>query len=449
MLGIGIIRVKPNLKLKLFISIFISFCTTLGAQEWYKAETMPVDNTAVVIQQINYLNDINSFAGQVSHCTCSTEKEDLLSASSRDVWELIYRVLFPEQARGFGITLDAHASILGAHTSIEFLKFGNALTLFQEGKGMKVAAYCAGGVGGSVFNAAASVGANKIQTFGRCDSPDDYVGGFINVGVEADIGIGVGAGVSLGFDMGTFSQKLSVDFPYENKEKRKKLKNQILRLILMSQTDIGAKEMVMAKAITSLFEPDESAPLKGGEVDALMASMKSKGGAIFKTLTEELIRYIEQKGSLPCLLPKSCDKSRPTELLAMLEMIKSSFGHCHAFSAGASIGTPPAGSPVSITVGYSDYVKIADLELDTAKLAKSVYQFTAAELSDLWDLLKNSCLGQAQYLANAKARQEVLKKALRQSVDASFNKDVLEFACEKALIKAGKDAAQVTKLLVF
>lgn len=394
---------------------------------------------------VRTLDKINSYTtstvGEVQGCNCDKVEESFLSQVGQRIQERLYST----QGSGISIGGDAHVGPGGVNYSFELLRFGSVFTLLDSSKGVQYAAYCIGGVGGGI-DLSATLGVGSVQTFGRCDSPSDYAGGFFNFGVQGELAVGsIGAKLSVSFDMKTFSKLLEEKF--SSKEKRERLRNQLLSFISLSKDAVSSDEGLLAgKIASSIFFPSEAPLLTMDEAKGFKTLEKKEGEDFFKNLNSKFEKYVKNNGQKLCSEPQVCSGDEALELTEFFSVIGESLGRCHGLSLGLSVG-PSMGPPVSAVVGYNDYVLMGSMDLNLGDLSVELAEYVSDEVENLWDSFTASCEREAQ---RAKERQEKLQsieQAFYESAKLQFNEDVLRHSCEKTLINSAKNTSKALEYI--
>src|SRR3989339_786793 len=154
---------------------------------------------ASVSDIVSTLQTVSEYAtkggGPLTYCHCLEKNKNSFWHRVQDTFKKSYLAI---QGKGGSWGVDGHILAGGGQISLESLRFGNALTMLDENKGIKFAVYCVGGVGGGPDLINLTVDGGSVQTFGSCDSPKDYAGGFLNLGAQGETGyIALGAKLSI------------------------------------------------------------------------------------------------------------------------------------------------------------------------------------------------------------------------------------------------------------
>lgn len=413
----------------LFLTILL--CSSLSFARSNSKESLSIEDASHLVATVENINKYTtSKIGEITTCNyCSDNNEKTFLEKTKDRFEKKYLEV---QGKGVSIGVDVHTTIVGGNYSIELLQFGNIFTLFNSSKGIKLAAYCVGGIGGGsdLFNATLDM--NKVRTFGKCNSPKNYTGGFLNLGAQGAITplYSAEAKMSISFDMHKFANLLGRSF--SEKKKLIRLREQVLQYISMS-----AENLLLRKIISSIFFPDKMPPIQIKEVDEAKSRMKKNESDIFKYLISNLEDSVEKKESLICNKPNNCQSSNPSEFKELLSIIKSSIGQCHAITYGISAGASIT-LPISSILSYSDYILISTFEINLADLGSQATSFLTSKINDLWSSFTRSCASKDTMNQKQEETIKSFEQTISDIVKIKFDKQALEERC-KNLISRSSD----------
>lgn len=254
------------------------------------------------------------------------------------------------------------------------------------------ALYCQGGNSfsnsSSIFGASYGGGYNLLTTFGSCNTPEDYTGGFLDftVGYARPTGKFTSAtgkvGLHLGFNMQTFNELVKRDFHtnnYSNFDHHTKVKWAVSHLLKYSSTLSKQKNAKLIYKITSkifsnlfgyIYSNDNSLKLSKNEftqneIDHIVKNKESLG-LDPKKYFEKLYYNSRRDSSF-----YSCEDEYPDCEMVWLDTqnlllaLYESFGNCHSVSGGISLETNLSlynfklgniSIRVSASAGYSYYV---------------------------------------------------------------------------------------------
>ena len=231
------------------------------------------------------------------------------------------------------------------------------LDFSKDNKNFSKPVYCQGGL---VFNLNTSViGVNfggqtsRIQTFGQCEEPIDYTGGFLQFDLTYNASskspksswqsVGFGASVSFGFSMQKFVDELMYSFHTHNRsnfsatEKVARVNRHLMRYV--AKATLSSNEKLMVKILTMLFtsmhERSELEDIAVVDLDESEAKRVKEFGTNpfdLKSAVWKFLDHIKKDASFyECGKVDSC-VDLCIDVMNYLEAFHDSIGTCHSFA---------------------------------------------------------------------------------------------------------------------
>lgn len=241
--------------------------------------------------------------------------------------------------------------------------------------------YCYGGVGLSSSNSLIGINfggqLNKIVTVGKCEKFEDYLGGFLSVGLSYDEntsktkGLGIQGAVNLGFDLGKFNQKLIDNYHTYSSSKRpiRKRVRDVLRHLVKYSGKMSKKKIENSYLLKFFLLP--MLPVFGNEWQKYLTEMKLDLAELKKTLDQKELKSLNQNlTNLFYDMKKdpafySCKGDDCQEIFVdvytFMDALEDSLGECHSISAGVSATSkydemlPVLNTNFSFSFSYSYY----------------------------------------------------------------------------------------------
>lgn len=267
--------------------------------------------------------------------------------------------------------------------------------------------YCYGGVGLASGNSLIGISFggqfNKIVTVGKCEKVEDYLGGFLSIGLSYDVdssknkSLGLQGAVNLGFDLGKFNQKLIDNYHTYSSSKRplkKRVRDVLLHLVKyagkMSKKKIENSYLLKLFLLPMLpvFANDWEKYLTAMKID-LAELKKTQDEKGLKSLNQNLTELFHEMKRDPAFYSCNGDDCQEifVDVYTFMDALEDSLGECHSITAGVAptanydVKLPFMNSNFSYSFSYSYYGLSKNLAKGTSALASASKAFAAHRLN--------------------------------------------------------------------